>query len=254
MEGTHDRWHHDIVVLRADNPRSSERCSAARTRRAVTLWLAASAIAALCLGAEPLLAQAARASGPPWRIPLVFHVVQREGVAVAPPSFIAEQLAAARAIYGPLGIELVEREGAPLGAQHAELITRADRDALSAQVHKGEIHCFIVAKLMDVDEPGRERRGVHWRPRPAPERSFLIVSQISKPYVLAHELGHWFGNREHSDVPGNLMSYTRTEQPPWLDAAQIQRVQRTLAEMLRSGKLVALPSAPPAGPPPPAGR
>ena len=35
----------------------------------------------------------------------------------------------------------------------------ADRDALAPYVRKGAIHCFIVAKLMDVDEPGRERWG-----------------------------------------------------------------------------------------------
>lgn len=206
---------------------------------------------ALCIWArgfavECRAAETSGASGAPRRIPLIFHVAEREGEAVAPASFIAEQLAAASSIYGPLGIELVERARVPLGAQHAELITRADRDALLPYVRRGEIHCFIVAKLMDVDEPGRERRGVHWRPRPAPERSFLVVSKISMPYVLAHELGHWFGNREHSTVPGNLMSYTRSERPPFLDAAQARRVQRTLADMLKSGKLVALPSEPPA--------
>lgn len=200
----------------------------------------------LCVA--PVRADEAKASGPPWRLPIVFHIVERDGAPVAPPSFIAEQLAAARSIYAPLGIELVDRRHQTLGAQHAEMLTRADRDALLPYVRRGEIHCFIVAKLMDVDEPGRERRGVHWRPRPAPDRSFLIVSQISKPYVLAHELGHWFGNREHSPVPGNLMSYTRTEQPPFLDAHQIRRVERTLAAMLESGKLVALPPAPPAAP------
>lgn len=207
---------------------------------------------ALCIWArgfavECRAAETAGASGPPRRIPVVFHVAERDGEAVAPASFIVEQLATASSIYGPLGIELVERARVPLGAQHAELITRADRDALLPYVRRGEIHCFIVAKLMDVDEPGRERRGVHWRPRPAPERSFLVVSKISMPYVLAHELGHWFGNREHSTVPGNLMSYTRSERPPFLDAAQVRRVQRTLADMLKSGKLVALPSGPPAG-------
>lgn len=196
----------------------------------------------------PREAKASPAKGPPWRVPIVFHVAQREGEPVAPPAFLAEQLAAARSIYGPLGVELVEHGRVPLGAEHAELVTRADRDALLPYVRWGEIHCFIVERLMDVDEPGRERRGVHWRPRPAPERSFVVVSQISKPYVLAHELGHWFGNREHSPVPGNLMSYTRTEQPPFLDAHQIRRVERTLAAMLESGKLVALPPAPPAAP------
>ncbi|MEY2930249.1 MAG: hypothetical protein RL033_998 [Pseudomonadota bacterium] len=182
------------------------------------------------------------------RVPLIFHVAQREGGEVARASFISEQLAAANSIYLPLGIELVDQGRVPLAAAHAEQLTRSHRDALARYVRKGAIHCFVVAKLMDVDEPGRERRGVHWHPRPAPTRSFLIVSQISGPDVLAHELGHFFGNREHSTVPGNLMSYQRGDRPPFLDEAQTLRVQRTLAGLLKSGTLVTLPSLPPGSP------
>jgi hypothetical protein len=201
-------------------------------------WLQACLVLVLCLLSSRAVA------GEPARIPIVFHVVERDGEAVAPPSFIATQLAAANEIYRPLGIELVDQQQVPLAASHAELITRADRDALAPHVHKGVIHCFIVGKLMDVDEPGRERRGVHWHP-PRPQLSFVIVSKISKPYVLAHELGHFFGNPKHSDVAGNLMSYAWTVQPPVLDAGQIERVKKTLATMLKSGRL-ALAGASPA--------
>ena len=202
--------------------------------RRLARWWQAWAVLALCL-----LGSWARASEP-VRVPIVFHVVERDGEAVAPPSFILAQLEAANEIYVPLGIELVEQQHVPLAAAHAELVTRADRDALGPHVRSGAIHCFIVAKLMDVDEPGRERRGVHWHP-PRPQLSFVIVSKISKPYVLAHELGHFFGNPKHSDVAGNLMSYSWTVQPPVLDAGQIERVKKTLATMLKSGRL-----APPA--------
>jgi hypothetical protein len=205
-------------------------------------WLAASIVALLCLPARRV-----RAEGP-RRIPLIVHVAQREGEAVAPASFISEQLAAANSIYQPLGIDLVDIERVPLGAEHAEMLTRSDRDALARHVKKGAVHVFIVAKLMDVDEPGRERRGVHWHPRPSPRDSYLIVSQISGRYVLAHELGHMFGNPEHSDVPGNLMCYQRAEGTPFLDAAQIRRVRRALAALLKEGRVVALPP-PPSEPP-----
>jgi hypothetical protein len=187
----------------------------------------------------------------PRRIPLIFHVAQRDGAPVAPEAFITEQLAAANSIYGPLGIDLVHAERVPLGAEHAEMLTRSDRDGLARYVKKGAIHVFIVAKLMDVDEPGRERRGVHWHPRPSPRDSYLIVSQISGRYVLAHELGHMFGNPEHSDVPGNLMCYTRTEGTPFLDDAQIRRVRKTLTALLNERRIVPLPppeSEPPAKP------
>jgi hypothetical protein len=205
--------------------------------RAFTAWLALWTLAALCL-----LSPATSAEGL-QRIPIVLHVAEREGEAVAPASFIAEQLAAANTIYGPLGIELVLRERVPLAAAHAELVTRADRDALAPFVARGAIHCFVVGKLMDVDEPGRERRGVHWRPQGKRERSFLIVSKISRPWVLAHELGHFFGN-PHSEVAGNLMSYAWTVEPPLLDTEQTARVASSLAAMLKSGRLVPLPAAP----------
>jgi hypothetical protein len=202
---------------------------------ALSVWLSASTAAAPFLWSTAAWADVAR------RIPIVFHVAQRDGEDVAPASFIAEQLAAANTIYRPLGIELVDAERVPLAATHAEVITRDDRDTLERYVRTGAVHCFIVAKLMDVDEPGRERRGVHWHPRPRPQDSFLIVSKISKPYVLAHELGHLLGNPEHSKTPGNLMSYAWTVDPPFLDAAQIQRVRSALAGLLKSGKLVLLP-------------
>lgn len=196
------------------------------TRRGVL----GSLLAAWCIGAAPARAEGVR------RIPIVFRVAEREEQAVAPASFVAEQLAAANGIYGPLGIELVEHERQALPGPHAELITRADRDALARYTKKGVINCFVVAKLMDVDEPGRERRGVHWRPHKQRRNNFLIVSKISKPYVLAHELGHYFGN-PHSDVAGNLMSYAWTVDPPFLNASQAKRVERTLTALLKSGTL-----------------
>jgi hypothetical protein len=215
---------------------------AAMAAQAFSMWLWAWALLAL-----PPFGATARAADP-LRIPVVFHVAQVNGEAVAPESFIAEQLAAANAIYGPRGIELVQRESIPLHGKHAELVTRTDRDALLRYVQTGAIHCFVVARLMDVDEPGRERRGVHWRPRPAPQRTFLIVSKISKSFVLAHELGHLFGNRTHSDVPGNLMSYKRWDGPRVLDEAQIQRVRSTLAVLLKLGTIVPLEDVQPGTP------
>jgi hypothetical protein len=206
--------------------------------RAFSMGVSTVVLVALCLCGRVVWASE------PSRLPIVFHVAQVEGEAVASPAFIAEQLAAANAIYGPLGIEWVERERAPLASGHVELVTRADRDALAPFVRKGAIHCFVVGRLMDVDEPGRERRGVHWHPRSTPRQSFLIVSKISKPYVLAHELGHLLGNPKHSDVPGNLMSYERTAQTPFLDVAQVRNVKRTLAALLKSGTIVPIASVP----------
>jgi hypothetical protein len=174
------------------------------------------------------------------RIPIVVHVAELAGQPVAPPAFIDEQLARANEIFGPLGFELTQRAGKALASRHAELTSRSDRDALAPYVRRGAIHCFVVAKLMDVDEAGRERRGVHWHERRKSGVHFVIVSRISGPYVLAHELGHYFGNPLHSDVAGNLMSYTPGEGPPSLDEAQRARVRTTLTRMLASGELIAI--------------
>ncbi len=52
---------------------------------------------------------------------------------------------------------------------------------------------------MDVDEPGRAPRRA-LASRPSPRDSYLIVSQISGRYVLAHKLENMLGNPEHSDI------------------------------------------------------
>jgi hypothetical protein len=171
------------------------------------------------------------------RIPVQFRVAQVDGAPVASDAFLAQQLAQANEIYRPLGIELVDVKRGILGKAHARMLSRDDRDRLGEYLAKEVINCMIVATLMDVDEPGRERRGVHWTHRTQRDRHYVIVSAISGPYVLAHELGHFFGNREHSDTPGNLMSYQRTDAPPFLDEAQQKRVRDTLERMLSSGEL-----------------
>jgi hypothetical protein len=171
------------------------------------------------------------------RVRIVFHVADTESGPAADPAFLDAQFEHARQIYGPLEVALEAASGAALPARHARLVSRGDRDALAAFVEPGAIHCMVVATLMDVDEPGRERRGVHWRPRSAPARHFVIVSAISGPWVLAHELGHFFGNRAHSEVPGNLMSYAIGSGMPSLDATQSETVRRTSLRMHERGEL-----------------
>jgi hypothetical protein len=193
--------------------------------------------AGLMLACALLVALVADADAAPRRIPLVLHLVERDGAPVADAAFIATQLEHANAIYRPLGFELVLVRQRKLAARHARLVARDDRDALAVALQPGVLNWFVVASLMDVDEPGRERRGVHWRLRTDRRRHYVIVSAISGPYVLAHELGHFFGNPEHSDVPGNLMSYQHTGEVPVLDAAQQQRVREAIAAMFASGEL-----------------
>ncbi|HEX5657384.1 MAG TPA: hypothetical protein VFX59_09315 [Polyangiales bacterium] len=175
------------------------------------------------------------------QVPVLLHMAQENEADVAPAEFIETELEHANTIYRPLGIELVL--AGTRSFVEARLVTREDRDALGAHLRRGVINWFVVAQLMDVDEPGRERRGVHWHVRASPARRFVIVSAISGPYVLAHELGHFFGNPQHSDVAGNLMCYTQTDQVPVLDDAQQANVARTLRSMRTRGELLALQKA-----------
>lgn len=179
----------------------------------------------------------ARAEPTKQRVPVVFHVAQQAREAVVDAAFLRAQLSAANAVFGGLGIELICVDVRPAPRARPRLVSRVDRDQLGALLLPNVINVFVVASLMDVDEPGRERRGVHWRVRSDRRRHLLIVSAISGPYVFAHELGHYLGNQAHSDTPGNLMSYLPGEGVPVLEEAQGEKVRVTLAQLFESGEL-----------------
>jgi hypothetical protein len=114
---------------------------------------------------------------------------------------------------------------------------RSDRHALGALVQPQVIDLFVVASLRDVDDPSRFRQGVHWRSRTHEPAHFIILSQIAEPYTLAHELGHFFGNRRHSDTPGNIMSYEDAPGPPFFDEEQLRRVRHFARRYVKTGEL-----------------
>jgi hypothetical protein len=182
--------------------------------------------------------QLARAEEPvPRTLPLVVHVAELDGKPVASPEFIAERIERANQIYAPYHVAFAVVGRKPLAAAHARLETRADRDALGAEVGKGVIDCFVVQSLRDVDEPERMRRGVHWHSASFPPAHFVILSTLGGPDVLAHELGHYLGNPNHSETPGNLMSYQRGEVPPFLDPVQLAHLERALRRYVASHEL-----------------
>jgi hypothetical protein len=173
-------------------------------------------------------------------LPVTLHVAQSGGAPVVDEAFVTERIARANEIFAVHGVrfEVVTRKPLPEG--HAAMETRADRDALGAFFARGTIHVFCVASLRDVDEPERMRRGVHWRSTTHRGAHFVILSSIAGVDVLAHELGHYLGNPEHSDAPGNLMSYEHTDVLPFLDQAQSERLRRRLKAYLASKELVPL--------------
>lgn len=179
------------------------------------------------LGGVLLLAPA-RAQTPIRVFPLRLHVPAAE----VTDAFLVEQVETANALFIPHGVGFAIDQRLVLEEAHASLETRRDRHALGALLDPTRIDVFVVRSLRDVDDPRLMRRGVHWRPAGRPGAHFVIVSAISAPSVLAHELGHYFGN-PHSSTPGNIMSYDRGEVPPFFDATQSRRITRAATRFAR---------------------
>lgn len=180
----------------------------------------------------------------PLVLPLAFHVVAEDGHPVVSEAFLRERLARANAIFERYGVSF-QQIAAPsrLPASHALVVTRQQRDAFEMLAAPGAIHCFVVRTLIDVDEPPRPRRGVHWRSSAGRRSRYIILSSIAEPDVLAHELGHYLGNPGHSATPGNLMSYERGDGLPFLDPPQRRRMRVRIRALLQRGQLRAQPRA-----------
>lgn len=175
------------------------------------------------------------AQGEQWVFPLRIHVPS----GAVGDGWIDEQVAEANTIFAPHAVRFVAHERVALEEGHSVLEDRRDRHALGAFLDPARIDVFVVRSLRDVDDPSLMRRGVHWRPAGRPGAHFVVVSQISGPTVLAHELGHYFGN-PHSPTPGNIMSYDRGEVPPFFDDAQSRRIARSARRFARAGSPAAL--------------
>jgi hypothetical protein len=173
--------------------------------------------------------------------PIAVTVTEDEGEPVVDDAWIAIEVENANAIFRDhgVGFRVVDRHRAD--STHARMETRHDRHSLGRLMHAQRIDLFAVRSLRDVDDPSRYRQGVHWRPRGVGARDgahFVIISSIAGPTVLAHELGHYFGN-PHSDTPGNIMSYERGEVPPFFDDVQSVRIRASAQRFLRERELVA---------------
>ncbi len=173
-------------------------------------------------------------------------VAEESGTAVVDRAWLDAQVEMAGRIFAAAGVSFVLDDVRVLDEGHARIETRADRHALGAEMRDDVINWFVVRSLRDVDDPSLHRMGVHWRPAGRPGKHFVIVAANAAPDVLAHELGHFFGN-PHSATPGNVMSYTRDREHAiaFFDPAQIVRIRRFARRFLRSRQLV--PVAEPSG-------
>jgi len=179
----------------------------------------------------------------PVTFSLRFVVAEAEGERVVSDAWIARHVQRANELFEPAQISFVTAslEGEP--EMRADLVTRAHRHQLSPSTEREVINVFVVRSMADVDVQGEFIRGVHWRSRrgcdgeEGCQRHYCILSSIAGSYTLAHELGHFFGN-PHSPTPGNIMSYTRAEGPPFFDAGQLRRIARFRRRFLESGELL----------------
>lgn len=161
-------------------------------------------------------------------------VAREDGERVVDDAWMAAQIAEANRLFSPNGVRFRWTIEKPLPDRLRELHSRDDRDALVEHVEPQAIDVFVVSALEDVDEPGRYRMGVCWTERNHRGR-YVVVAKHARPTVLAHELGHLFGN-PHSDQTDNVMSYSRTGAAVFLDDAQSARIRRFARNFLTTGR------------------
>lgn len=168
-------------------------------------------------------------------VPLDLWVVVDGDAPVREAGWFAGQLAEANRTFAAVdaGFSVQSVRALPVGV--AQVATRADRDAIGqGRAGDGAVAVFLVARLDDVDREGEQIRGVHWREgEKGGARSWIVMSAIAPPIVLAHELGHRFGLR-HGRAPDSIMNKTPRTEPDPATWGFTKREQRTLRrELLR---------------------
>lgn len=161
-------------------------------------------------------------------------------------TWLDSQLTEANRLFAPAGLAFTVKALVPIPENHRQVRTPEDRDRLGHErFERGTIDVYLVDLLGDVDIPGNEIRGVHWRSRIDRARRFVIVSTISPPKVLAHELGHFFG-LPHSRYPESIMNKAPRSHPPYEERRfadrELKRITLGATELLRSGALTAISS------------
>lgn len=165
-------------------------------------------------------------------------VATLDGQPVVDRAWLVARIERANAIFAPYDLQFVLGPSETFAAP-VEALVRADRNALARAVAGEVLNLFVVRKLMDVDEPGRIRRGVHWKAHRRSERvHYVILASYAEEGILAHELAHFFGNPKHRHEPGNLVGYVPGPGLPHLDPDQEKRLRRALRRMVNSGELV----------------
>ena len=161
----------------------------------------------------------------------------KEAPRIVDDAWVQAQIDDANRFFEPLGTRFRWTLEKDLDEPHGELHSRADRDALTPLMESKVIDVFVVRDLEDVDEPGRFRMGVCWTGRA--NKRFIVIARTARPTVLAHELGHFFGN-PHTTVTDNLMSYSRSGGPISFDEHQLAMTRAFATRFVTTGRLLPL--------------
>ncbi len=153
--------------------------------------------------------------------------------AVQSVDWVTQHVNAARAQFAPHGIAVIAVTE-PFTPSRCELLTRADRDALAADVigKDDEVRVLVVPRVRDLAVPTYDLKGVHWK---AGGKRWIYLTASARPPVLAHELCHYFG-LPHDPAGGNLMTpgpsspAWKSQRPPapfdpMLTGPQVQRLR-----------------------------
>jgi hypothetical protein len=172
---------------------------------------------------------------------LDLHVVVKDSGPVQSAEWFARQLEAVNEHFAALGVGFQLNGLHRLGSRFAVVSDRRERDHLGRKAYtRGTVHVFLVEHLDDIHEPG-ERYGVHWRDQRFPRRHWVVVARDAPRWVLAHEIGHFFG-LTHSNYPISIMNKLPRAYPPESERGfagpEIVIMRRILRRMLRSGELV----------------
>ena len=168
------------------------------------------------------------------------------------PIWVRSCMDAANDLFRPMSVAFELAEVVFLPGKFSHVRNRSERDRLGhKRWKKGYIHWFAMGRVDNVDSPG-EIYGVHWRDRKATHHRWVILSKISWPFTLPHELGHFFG-LGHNAIIGSIMNkagnddsrmntrrFTETELPV---------IRNHLKRKLKKGELKDLKATTPAHPP-----